>query len=160
MAKKLLLGHPVTNADMVAEGRTRSLLSVIVGEIKRAGYEVEQMLVDDPNRPGRLMTRYRVTGRHSIDDALRAEAERAAGPSPVRTSPVAATRPPREPRRPRTPRAREADVIDVAEVVPHPELGTALTVKVLALTDDHGLVMHLHNGSAVWQVAVIGHVPR
>ena len=166
IGKRLLLGHEVTADDMIAEGRTAGLLSVLLQDFRRCGYMVEETLRSDED--GRTRSVFRVTGQRPVDDLLaaevEAEAERAARVAAARARrnlPDARALSP-EPRKVRRApmKRRPGEVIDVGQGVTHPDLGAALTVKVLALTDDHGLVMHLANGSAVWQVAVIGHVAR
>ena len=62
---------------------------------------------------------------------------------------------------PPAPVAEPAPTVIAAERpgVTYPHLGSYLQVRALALTDD-GLVMHLANGAAVWQVRVTGHVAQ
>lgn len=42
----------------------------------------------------------------------------------------------------------------------HPELGSVLTVRALAMTDDGELAMQLSNGTQMWSATITGHLSK
>jgi hypothetical protein len=134
LGRRLIEGETLTGQDAVDLGVTSGLLSMVLRDLRTAGYRVKVSRV-----PGRgNAASYRVVGRPaqvlgSLDDD-----ETEGDMLPVLH------------------RSRQVDVERPG--VTYPALGSALQVRVLALTDD-GLVLHLADEArGVWQVQVLGHV--
>lgn len=190
LGQRLLNGESVTGQDAQDLGRTKSLISVLVQDMKLAGYQIAGTQL--PRREGyqgppelsyQVIGQRDVTAEIEADEAAyatfvarrnrlrkddhRKQMERDAERSAARQERQGANGLPDArdlPREPRMGRRGAAQHLPVHQpslldqIVPHPALGGSLMVKVLALTDDAGLVMHLSNGNAIWQVQVIGHV--
>ena len=178
LGRTLHLGHWVGAEDSKNMGRSSGLVGIVAREFELAGYVVERKQVPTDNG-GPPQTFYKLTGeRRDISAEIEADEEvyrarvesrrgaREEGMSRARAARAARaqSRLPVDPRElpPEPRRARRGHPVtpEVEQVIPHPALGTHLQVKVLALTDDAGLVLHLANGHEVWQVQVLGHAPR
>jgi hypothetical protein len=114
-----------------------SLLSQVVQALELSGYRVERIPV-----PGRVRA---VLYRVASTPKARAEISPAppTDPEPERGEPV---------------QSWDATIASEIPGETYPTLGSSLVVRVLALTGDGRLVMHLANGRGTWQAEITGHV--
>jgi hypothetical protein len=137
LGRRLWRGEEITSGDGVALGASTSIVFVLIADFELAGYRVTR----------------RKLGRNSVSYKL--EGGAGAVPRQVRA------------RRPRP--STNGAALDHAEPLerlaatavrqfglPYPALGSVLEVRALALIEGDGLVMHLRDGSTVWQARVTG----
>jgi len=170
IARALFAGESMSSAQAVERfGGSSGLTGQVVKQLAIAGYRVNRTEIPGPSGSGRMSMSYSLdrpdvvpgpsmrrpelvppsSRGGQINKARRKAAARRKGPIPLAEV---------ERRVADDQAAQRARIIGTERPgQTYPVLGSYLQVRVLALTDD-GLVMHLANGGAVYQVRVTGHV--